>query len=307
MARIVVVDDERHILRLIEVNLVRAGHETLPFHDPHLALEAARSSLPDLIIIDAFMPRLKGSELHQALQAEVATREIPVIFLLAKTADADYCRPEYEYIHRLGAPFIEKPFTPMEVLALVSQVLGEAAVPTALFASPIPLVAQGSVPLHPKRAMEPAKILVVDDEAHIRRLIQINLERAGYEVIVVQESLTALEMATAAAPDLIIVDFTLRVLNGGEVYERLQQDALTRPIPVIVLGSRAADADVFRAQDEYLFSLKVPCLFKPFDPVRLLAMVQEMLVSANAGPSAGCSAGRSVSPELAYLDKQETI
>jgi CheY-like chemotaxis protein len=108
-------------------------------------------------------------------------------------------------------------------------------------------------------------------------LVRVSLERAGLQVLLTSDPLAALELARSICPDLILLDFTLPGLNGGELYERLQQDSLTRKIPVLVLGSRAADADVFRAQDEYLLRLGVRVLYKPFHPVHLLAQVRDLL------------------------------
>src|SRR3990172_11803439 len=90
------------------------------------------------------------------------------------------------------------------------------------------------------------KILVVDDERHIVRLIQVNLERAGYQVVTAFDGRDALKKVEAEKPDLVVLDVMMPHLDGFEVLKRLQANPATREIPVVMLTAKAQDGDVFR-------------------------------------------------------------
>lgn len=116
--RVLVVDDERHIVRLVQVNLERQGYEVLTAYDGVECLEKAKSQQPDLIILDVMMPRMDGFEALQRLKTDPETSHIPVIMLTARAQDRDVLQG-YQY----GADlYLTKPFSPMELLSLVRRV-----------------------------------------------------------------------------------------------------------------------------------------------------------------------------------------
>jgi len=119
------------------------------------------------------------------------------------------------------------------------------------------------------------KILAVDDEKHIVRLIQVNLQRAGYNVDVAYDGLEALKKVEEAPPDLIVLDVMMPQLDGFETLKRLKANPLTSEIPVIMLTAKSQDADVFRG-----WQSGVDCyLTKPFNPMELLAFVKRIFDS----------------------------
>ena len=90
------------------------------------------------------------------------------------------------------------------------------------------------------------KILAVDDERHIVRLVQVNLERAGYEVVTAYDGKDALEKVASEQPDLVVLDVMMPYMDGFEVLQNLRKNQATRELPVIMLTAKAQDADVFR-------------------------------------------------------------
>ncbi len=116
------------------------------------------------------------------------------------------------------------------------------------------------------------KILTCDDEKHIVRLIQVNLERQGYEVITAFNGAECLELVAADRPDLIVLDVMMPEMTGFEVLEALKKNPETAEIPVIMLTARAQDADVLRG-----WQSGVECyLTKPFNPMELIAFVKRI-------------------------------
>ncbi len=120
-ARILAVDDEQSIVRLIQVTLSRQGHEVLSAADGREGLQKAEADRPDLIIMDVMMPYIDGFEAIRLLKENETTRDIPIILLTAKRHDADL-------IHGIQAgavSYLTKPFAPTELVALVELILAE--------------------------------------------------------------------------------------------------------------------------------------------------------------------------------------
>ena len=119
------------------------------------------------------------------------------------------------------------------------------------------------------------KILAVDDEKHIVRLVQVNLERQGYEVITASDGKEALQKVEDERPDLVVLDVMMPYMDGFEVLQNLRRNPSTREIPVIMLTAKAQDADVFKG-----WQSGVDCyLTKPFNPMELIAFVKRIFSS----------------------------
>ena len=116
------------------------------------------------------------------------------------------------------------------------------------------------------------KILAVDDEKHILRLVQINLEKAGYEVVTGTNGREAVEKVRSEKPELVVMDVMMPEMDGFEALKQLKADPETANIPVIMLTAKAQDADVFHGwqsgADLYLT--------KPFNPMELLTFVKRI-------------------------------
>ncbi len=119
------------------------------------------------------------------------------------------------------------------------------------------------------------KILVVDDERHIVRLVQVNLEKHGYEVTTAYDGVEALEKVASDRPDMIVLDVMMPRMNGFDVLKKLQADPATQDIPVIMLTAKAQDADIFKGWSSGVSSY----LTKPFNPMELLTFVQRIFQS----------------------------
>jgi two-component system alkaline phosphatase synthesis response regulator PhoP/two-component system response regulator VicR len=123
------------------------------------------------------------------------------------------------------------------------------------------------------------KILAVDDERHIVRLVQVNLERAGYQVVTAFDGKEALKKVESEKPDLIVLDVMMPHMDGFEVLKRLKSDDKTKNLPVVMLTAKAQDADVFRG-----WASGVDCyLTKPFNPIELLTFVKRIFESYDEG------------------------
>jgi two-component system phosphate regulon response regulator PhoB len=120
------------------------------------------------------------------------------------------------------------------------------------------------------------KVLVADDEPHILNGLSLRLRNAGYQVLMARDGREALETAQQEHPDLVITDYSMPLLSGVELCQRLRRDPRTRDIPAIMLtasGYDVAPGDLRKRGVERR-------LAKPFNPRELLASVSEVLEAA---------------------------
>lgn len=117
--RVLVVDDQPHIVRLIQVNLQKEGFEVTTASDGVEGLQRLREVRPDLVILDVIMPRKDGFEVLREAKADPELAEIPVIMLTVKTHNADIV----EGLKEGAELYLPKPFHPKELVSLVKRVL----------------------------------------------------------------------------------------------------------------------------------------------------------------------------------------
>lgn len=122
MARILVVDDDKQITRLVQSYLERAGFQVLTAYDGETALHAIRRERPDLVVLDLMLPNRDGWEITRLVRSDESLAGLPIIMLTARIEDTDKIVGL-----ELGADdYIAKPFNPHEVVARVRAVLRRA-------------------------------------------------------------------------------------------------------------------------------------------------------------------------------------
>jgi len=122
-------------------------------------------------------------------------------------------------------------------------------------------------------------VLVVEDEEHIRRVLEYNLRLDGFEVYPAKDGPGALELVRKIRPNVILLDWMMPEMDGLEVLSKLKQDKSTEDIPVFMLTAKAVLADVGRAlcegADDYIT--------KPFDPAQLGRIIKKKLEKCTEG------------------------
>jgi DNA-binding response OmpR family regulator len=125
----------------------------------------------------------------------------------------------------------------------------------------------------PFRASAGISLLVVDDDAFIARLLEIELSAAGYDVRTAGSGDRALELARERCPDLILADVMMPNMDGFELTRQLRMDERTSATKVILLTARGLSADRLEGfavgADDYVI--------KPFDTPELVARIGEVL------------------------------
>jgi two-component system, OmpR family, alkaline phosphatase synthesis response regulator PhoP len=117
--RVVIVEDEPHIVLSLEFLLERAGYETATATDGAQGLALVRRLRPDVVLLDVMMPELNGYDVCRAIKADPALAGIPVIMLSAKGQEVEVLRG----LELGAAAYVTKPFGNTEILDAVRRVL----------------------------------------------------------------------------------------------------------------------------------------------------------------------------------------
>ncbi|MFH1653544.1 MAG: response regulator [Pseudomonadota bacterium] len=116
-ARILIIEDEKDLVELLEVRLNSLGYETIVAYDGKQGLEMARTEKPDLIILDIMMPKLYGYDVCRFLKSDDEYRHIPIIILTVKDQEEDKIIGK-----AVGADeYITKPFDPAFLISKVQE------------------------------------------------------------------------------------------------------------------------------------------------------------------------------------------
>lgn len=120
--KILIVDDEKDIVKMLDYNLQKEGFKTILAYDGEDAIDLAISEKPKLILLDLMLPGIDGLEVCKILKKEPKTANIPIIMLTAKSQETDKIVGL-----ELGADdYITKPFSPRELIARIKAVLRRA-------------------------------------------------------------------------------------------------------------------------------------------------------------------------------------
>jgi two-component system phosphate regulon response regulator PhoB len=125
MKSILIIEDEKDILDLIEYHLKQSGFSVVKALDGPSGLERARGEHPNLIILDLMLPEMDGKDICRSLKANPLTQSIPILMLTAKAEEVDRIVG-----FELGADdYVTKPFSPKELVLRVKAILRRKEVP----------------------------------------------------------------------------------------------------------------------------------------------------------------------------------
>ncbi|PRR78592.1 Alkaline phosphatase synthesis transcriptional regulatory protein PhoP [Clostridium liquoris] len=128
------------------------------------------------------------------------------------------------------------------------------------------------------------KILIVDDEEHIRELLKFNLENVGYDTICAEDGIQAIDMAKNERPALILLDLMLPGMDGYDVCKEIRMNSNISTTPIIMLTAKSEELDkvlgLELGADDYLT--------KPFSVRELMARVKAVLRRTSAHPIERC-------------------
>jgi two-component system phosphate regulon response regulator PhoB len=125
MSRILIIEDERDLQKVLEFNLAQAGHEVVSTASGRAGLALARERKPDLVLLDLMLPDVQGTDVCKALRRDPATSAISIVMLTAKGEEMDRVVG-----FELGADdYVVKPFSVRELLLRIDAVLRRSSEP----------------------------------------------------------------------------------------------------------------------------------------------------------------------------------
>jgi Amt family ammonium transporter len=206
--RILVIDDDLHARELLERTLSAAGYEVELADSAARGIAAARMNPPALITLDIDMPDVDGWTALNVLKNDDLLAAIPVIMISGD--------PDRKKSFALGAvDSIRKPVDRAQLVKIVSRHIGDSG----------------------------GRILVVDDQPDVRERSVRALRAVGHTVVEAENGAVALELAADEAPDLVLLDLLMPVMDGFEFLDRFRATETGRSVPVIVVTSKDLDAD----------------------------------------------------------------
>jgi len=236
---VLVVDDSAPMRELIRSLLEKAGYLVAEADGGASALQLARLLQPQLITLDVMLPDLDGFDVIQVLRNDPLTRDLPVLFISATS--------ERERALALGgSAFITKPFTSDELISQIRALL----------------------------APRQRRVLVMDDDYHVRPTLARLLQRGGFQVSEAADGRTGLEFIERDPPDLVLLDIRMPDIDGYEVLRRIKLNPLHQHIPVVILTA----SDLGKNAQEHALALgAVRYLEKPIASGDLLAEIERIL------------------------------
>lgn len=271
-ARILVVDDLRPNVKLLEAKLTAEYFDVVTATDGPEALEKIRVLQPDLVLLDVMMPGMDGFEVCRTVKADPEMMHIPVIMITALSDAADRVRG----LEAGADDFLTKPVNDVAMFARVrslirlkmltdewrlrEQTSGQLG------------VLRGETPLYEVNARR-ARILVLDDNEIDAAKIQSTLQQDDDEIIVASSVEEAQSLLRAERFDLVIVSLRLREQDALRFCGQMRANEATRHTPILVV---AEDDDTDRLAKGLDLGIN-DYLIKPMDRQELLARTRTQI------------------------------
>lgn len=234
--QILIIDDDPAIRKLIGFNLKRAGYDVLEADGPGEAFEHLKNNTPDLVLCDIMMSGMDGFTFCEKVRSEEKYKALPFIFVSAKSSLADK-----ERAISLGADdYITKPFVLDELLLKIKALLKRSEIYKAYGAKKI--IEELSQSIKPK-------LLIVDDDKTITKLLATALEKHNFEVKTADNAFDGFNIAKEFKPDMILSDILMPEADGFEFHNLLNADKELKSIPFVFLTSKNEEADILKGYE----------------------------------------------------------
>ncbi|MBU0693664.1 MAG: response regulator [Candidatus Omnitrophica bacterium] len=215
MAKILVVDDDPHVVKLLIFRLEANNYEVVTADNGIKAIEQAHKEKPDLILLDVTMPAGDGFSVCQALKETDDTRAIPIIFLTAKSLDKD----ERRGLMLGGESYMKKPFNAVELLEMVEKVI------------------KNPQEIKIKTAKEKVwRLLFVLDNPDVIEVLKAQFEEENFECLFAASEEEITKIVKLNSPQVILYDLYLKSQDNAVILKNILKDATVRRTPFILLA-----------------------------------------------------------------------
>lgn len=118
--KLLIADDEPHIVKVLEIRLKKAGYDVRTANDGEQTLERIKEDKPDLVVLDVMMPPPNGFQLCRMLKDDAKYKDIPIILLTAKTSESD----QFWGMESGASAYMTKPYSPEDLLGKIRELVG---------------------------------------------------------------------------------------------------------------------------------------------------------------------------------------
>lgn len=243
--RILIVDDSPTIRKAIIRQLSSLDVEVLIATNGRQGFDMVHSHQIDLVVTDVDMPQMDGITLCKKLQADHKTNAIPIIIQSSFDTESD----------------IEKGFT-----AGASAYIPKKELSTSLFQKVSSLLQKSSI-------NRSRRVMIVDDSATIRKIVEQGLEKKGFQIMTAENGKAALSHIGNKLPHLILSDIDMPEMDGYMFCRIIKENPELATIPFVVMSARQEMSMVRR-----MLSLGADTyLFKPFNIDELVMLIEKLL------------------------------
>ena len=244
--RVLIVDDELDFVKMLQARLQIEGYEVLSAEDGPKGIQAARKERPDVIILDIMLPGMDGHMVCDMLKKSTLTWSIPVIYLTAKTSQAD----EFLAIEKGAKYYLTKPYNPAMLLEMVKSAIMESD----------------------QAPQKQDRILIIDRDLNFVNELESKLKQSGYEVLFSPSARDGLKAASAHHPDIIFLDYLTSHEDSHASISIISRDEILQKIPLFILAPESIMAKV----DKNMPNLE-KFITKPVNYVFVLDLLQRIL------------------------------
>ncbi|WP_170783173.1 hybrid sensor histidine kinase/response regulator [Ruegeria lacuscaerulensis] len=243
---VLLVDDDPTVHDLLGRRLVREGYRVLASTNGDQALELARTTRPDAITLDVFMPEIDGWAVLSKLKEDPELGNIPVIMLT-------FAEDRKRGLSLGASEYLDKPIDTVALLKALKEHCPTQPTPT---------------------------VLVVEDEVATRELICRVLGREGWQIDEAVNGLDALQRLSQSVPDVILLDLMMPEMDGFEFLAGMKKNPDWKDIPVIIVTAKTLSSE-----DRIRLNGSVDTLIqKGGDEIEtILAQLNEILLTSRSG------------------------
>jgi two-component system cell cycle response regulator len=270
VARILIIEDNPDNLELMSYLLGAYGHSVATAEDGESGIEAARSARPDLVACDIHLPGVDGYGVAKALKSDPELAGMPVVALTALAMVGD----RKKILASGFDGYITKPIDPERVVSELDSFLPKSLRGSAPNSGYFETGAAASTPSHAHHSV----ILVVDDSATNRELIQQTLTPSGYDVRLAESVPQAMRLLGDLTPDLILSDLHMPGEDGFNFIRRIKDEPRLAALPFVFISS-----SVWGDRDrETALALGISrFLLRPIEPHQLIEEIARCLPARN--------------------------
>jgi PAS domain S-box-containing protein len=238
IATILVVEDNPITRKMLRVALAAEGYRVLEASDGQTALALMAAHAPDLVLQDLLLPDMDGFGLVEQLRAVPGGAAVPILAISGYLTQVEQARSQ-----RVGfTDYLFKPVEPSNLIRTIQAYLGPVGTTSG-------------------KAGRGWRVLVVDDDAVQLKLLRVELQHLGFEVLTAADGMEALDLARRCRPDAIVSDVLMPRMDGFRLCLAVRQDPQLAHVKVVLTSAvYIEEADQFLARNvgADAFTLRTP-------------------------------------------------